>query len=278
MDDCSILPRARIAGADRRLETFHEGRDDAKERWLGEGCGVNRAAFFDVDGTLTERPSLERRYFCALRHEGKISPRNAIAWLAEAARLLPNGLTSVLQGNKAYLRSIRSTGLRANRVGEDAPFFPAAVECVMRHAANGERIVLVTGTLEFLAEQIAQRLRGELMKRNVNAEIHVCATRLEEKDGRWSGHVLGQPMFGEAKAIAVWWYAQNWKLNLTECSAYGDGALDEWMLASVGNPITVNPDSQLQATARRQRWKIVNWTREARPKTKLVKMIAERAR
>ena len=240
---------------------------------------MNRAAFFDVDGTLTERPSLERRYFSALRHEWKISARNWIAWLAEAARLAPNGgLTSVLLGNKAYLRLIRSTGLRANRVGEDAPFFPAAVECVMRHAENGERIVLVTGTLEFLAKQIAQRLRGELMKRDAIAEIHVCATRLEEKDGRWTGRVLGQPMFGEAKAIAVWWYAQNWKLNLAECSAYGDGALDEWMLASVGNPVAVNPDSQLRATARRQRWKIVNWTRDARPRAKLVKMLPERAR
>lgn len=239
---------------------------------------MNRAAFFDVDGTLTERPSLERRYFRALRHEGKISLRNGIAWLAEAARLAPNGLTSVLQGNKAYLRLIRSAGLRANRVGENAPFFPAAVERVARHAMNGERIVLVTGTLEFLAEQIAQRLRGELMKRDVNAEIYVCATRLEEKDGRWTGRVLGLPMLGKAKAIAVWWYAQNWNLNLAESSAYGDGALDEWMLASVGNPVVVNPDSQLLATARRQRWKIVNWTRDAQPRAKLVKMVPERAR
>ena len=239
---------------------------------------MNRAAFFDVDGTLTERPSLERRYFRALRHEGKISLRNGIAWLAEAARLIPSGLRSVLQGNKVYLRSIRSTGLRANRVGEDAPFFPEAIECVARHATNGERIVLVTGTLEFLAEQIARRLRCELMTRNVTAEIHVCATRLEEEDGRWTGRMLGQPMFGKAKAIAVWWYAQNWKLNLAECSAYGDGALDEWMLASVGKAIVVNPDSQLQATARRQHWKIVNWGREARLRTKLARMVPERAR
>src|SRR5215469_16320888 len=113
---------------------------------------MNRAAFFDMDGTLVEKPSLERRFFRALRHEGKIPLRNYLAWLAEVARLAPNGLTYVLQGNKAYLRGIRSTGLRANRAACDAPFFPEAVECVRRHAMNGERIVLVTGTLEFLAE------------------------------------------------------------------------------------------------------------------------------
>jgi HAD superfamily hydrolase (TIGR01490 family) len=239
---------------------------------------MNRAAFFDVDGTLTEMPSLERRYFRALRREGKVSLRNGIAWLAEVARLAPNGLTCALQGNKAYLRAIRSTGLRANRVASDAPFFPEGVERVARHAASGERIVLVTGTLEFLAEEIANRLRVELAKRNLAAGIHICATRIEEKEGRWSGRILGRPMFGEAKAIAVWWYAQKWKLNLTECSAYGDSALDEWMLASVGKPVAVNPDPGLRGTARQRSWEIVNWAREIRRKTKLAKMVPERAR
>lgn len=239
---------------------------------------MNRAAFFDVDGTLTEKPSLERRYFRALRREGKFSFRNGISWLAEAARHAPNGLAYVRHGNKAYLRGIRSSGLRANRAGDDAPFFPEAVQYVARHAANGERIVLVTGTLEFLGETVAQRLRAEMLKRNVSAEIHLCATRLEENDGRWTGRVLGQPMFGEAKAVAVWWYAEKWKLNLAECSAYGDSALDEWMLASVGKPVAVNPDSRLRATARRRSWEIVKWVGEVRPKTKLAKMVPESAR
>lgn len=239
---------------------------------------MNRAAFFDVDGTLTEKPSLERRYFRALRHEGKLSLRNAFAWLVQAVRLAPNGLTYALQGNKAYLRGIRSTGLRANRAGDDAPFFPDAVECVARHAANGERIVLVTGTLEFLAETVAQRLRVELAKRGLAPEIHVCATRIEEKGGRWTGSVLGQPMFGEAKGIAVWWYAEKWKLNLAECSAYGDSAADEWMLASVGRPVAVNPEAGLRAAAKRRGWEIVNWQRDAGPKAKLAKMVPERVR
>jgi HAD superfamily hydrolase (TIGR01490 family) len=239
---------------------------------------MNRAAFFDVDGTLTEMPSLERRYFRALKRERKISLRNGIAWLAEFVRLLPNGLTDALQGNKAYLRAVRSTGLRANRAGDDAPFFPEAMECAARHAAKGDRIVLVTGTLEFLAEEVANRLRGELAKRNLAAEIHVCATRLEERNGRWTGRVLGRPMFGEAKAVAVWWYAEKWKLNLAECSAYGDSVQDQWMLASVGKPFAVNPDSGLRQAARRQAWAIAKWAREVRPTTKLAKMVPERAR
>lgn len=239
---------------------------------------MSRAAFFDVDGTLVEKPSLERRYFRALWQEGRFPLRNGFAWIAETARLAPNGLTHALEGNKAYLRGIRSTGLRANRVGDGAPFFPGAIECVARHAANGERIVLVTGTLEFLAEQIAQRLRAELAKRNVRAEICVCATRLEEEDGRWTGRVLGPPMFGEAKALAVWWYAQKWKLHLAESSAYGDSRPDQSMLASVGRPVAVNPDFGLRLIAERRGWPIASWQSAPMLQVKLAKMVPERAR
>lgn len=239
---------------------------------------MNRAAFFDVDGTLVEKPSLEHRFFRLLRHEGKISASNCFAWLKEAVRLVPNGLTYVLQGNKAYLRGIRASGLRPDRATNSAPFFPKAVRCVAQHAINCERIVLVTGTLELLAEEIANRLRRELAKREVPAEIHVCATRLEEKDGRWTGQILGAPMFREAKAIAVWWFAEKWKLNLAECSAYGDSASDQWMLASVGNSVAVNPDSGLRIAAQRQRWKIVDWRREAPEKARTAKMVPENAR
>src|SRR5260221_144246 len=116
---------------------------------------MNRAAFFDVDGTLTEMPSLERRYFRALRREGKVSLRNGIAWLVEFARLLPNGLTHALQGNKAYLRAVRASGLRANRAGDDAPFFPEAMECVARHGDKAGQ--LRSGRGKFVRKRNWQR-------------------------------------------------------------------------------------------------------------------------
>jgi len=109
-------------------------------------------------------------------------------------------------------------------------------------------------------------------------EIHVCATRLEEKGGRWTGQVLGQPMFGEAKAIAVWWFAEKWKLNLAQCAAYGDSVHDQWMLASVGKPVAVNPDSRLRMTARRRGWEIVECEQKSSEKTKIAKMVPESAR
>ena len=152
----------------------------------------------------------------------------------------------------------------------------ASRRVVDRAVARGDRAYgLTTGFGRFAEVSVP---RGELAKRNLGAEIHVCATRVEEKEGRWTGRVLGQPMFGGAKAMAVWWYAEKWKLNLAECSAYGDSAQDQWMLASVGRPCAVNPDSGLRQAARRQAWTIAKWAREVRPKTKLAKMVPERAR
>jgi len=52
---------------------------------------MNPRGFFDVDGTLTEMPSLSE-IFSSVAAEGKVSLRNGIAWLAEFVRSLPNGL------------------------------------------------------------------------------------------------------------------------------------------------------------------------------------------
>jgi HAD superfamily hydrolase (TIGR01490 family) len=239
---------------------------------------MSRAAFFDLDGTLVEKPSLERRFIRALWYERKIPAKNAFIWLKEAARLAPNGPSHVLQGNKAYLQAIRATGLREDRVVSGAPFFPRAIECIARHAANGDRIVLITGTLEFLAQEVARLLRRELAKRGCETDIFVCATRLEEKEGRWTGRVLGPPMFGEAKAIAAWWFAEKWNLSLKKCSAYGDGANDRWLLASVGKAVAVNPARGLRRIAERNGWEILCWRLDGIPNAKNLKIIPESAR
>jgi len=76
----------------------------------GKGNGMNRAVFFDVDGTLTELPSLERRYF-ERSAEGKVSLRNAnLRGFSPICAPLAERLTHALQGNKAYLRGVARAG------------------------------------------------------------------------------------------------------------------------------------------------------------------------
>src|SRR5258708_7273952 len=131
-----VLPAARIAGVDRRLEIFRArssrgarekiscgGRlkrqsDELGSRELKSGeleevthAVPRSAAFFDIDGTLLARPSLERRFFWELQRRRKIPARNYLAWLAETIRLGlpdPRQLRAVAQTNKSYLRGVHA--------------------------------------------------------------------------------------------------------------------------------------------------------------------------
>jgi len=243
------------------------------------------AAFFDLDGTLMPLPSLEQRFFRILRYRGEIPLKNYFLWLREAAGLLPRGISAMTHANKMYRKGVQSfdesgTGNRSDFPrhtsghhceGQDSPpkrnprwlvprFFEDGVERVTCHAMLGHAIVIVTGTLEPLAKATARALEVEIATRGFAATIRVCPTRLEEVDGRWTGRILGQAMLGEAKAQAVRKLAQEMRLDLSQCWAYGDSAKDRWLLAAVGKPTAVNPTPKLARIARKRGWPVLRTT------------------
>jgi HAD superfamily hydrolase (TIGR01490 family) len=247
--------------------------------------GAHVAAFFDIDGTLLAGPSLERRFFSALRRCGAISPKNQFLWLARAIRLAPRGLHTILHANKMYLRQVdvsqlsgadtlactearrvcanvrRSKTLRPQtRSASAVPFFfPAAINRAAWHAASGHSIVLVSGTLAPIAHQVAVALTLKLATRGVSASVGVCATRLEEIDGRWTGRIIGNAVFGEAKAAAIRRIALAEGFDLRRCYAYGDRSSDRWMLGAVGRAAAVNPSADLERTALLHDWPVLRW-------------------
>jgi HAD superfamily hydrolase (TIGR01490 family) len=224
-----------------------------KERKEPEG---NSAAFFDLDGTLVPLPSLERRFFRRLRYRKAIPARNYILWVREAMRLMPRGISAILQANKLYLRGVETF----DELGGGGPsFFAQAIERVEWHAKQRHEIVLMSGTLEPLARGAARALEAELAARGIMVTIPVFATRLEELDGRWTGRVLGEAMFGEAKARATKRLAEEKRLDLRRCYAYGDSLNDRWLLAAVGRPAAVNPSKDLAGIARMHGWPVLDW-------------------
>lgn len=144
------------------------------------------------------------------------------------------------------------------------PFFREAVERVARHVERGHLIVIVSGTLEPLATLAARALEAELETRGLASEIRVCATRLEEKCERWTGRIVGEAMYGEAKARAIRRLAAAADLDLERCFAYGDSSSDRWMLDAVGKAAAVNPVNDLERIARRNDWPVVFWGEEKR--------------
>jgi HAD superfamily hydrolase (TIGR01490 family) len=224
------------------------------------------AAFFDVDGTLMEGPSLEWRFFADLLYRRAIPLRNYRLWLARAVRLAPRGILAMRHGNKMYLRGVRAAAdAHANdglRKMNGPRFFQEAVDRIAWHAMQGHAIVLVSGTLAPLAQDAALALVVRLAVRGIGTSVAVCATRLEEMDGRWTGRIVGEAMVGEAKGRAVRQVAREKGLALAECYAYGDSASDRWMLEAVGRAAVVNPSRAMERIARRRGWAVLNGAKE----------------
>jgi len=221
-----------------------------------EKCG-GIAAFFDLDGTLVAGTSLERRFFRRLRYGQAIPAKNYFLWLREAVRIAPQGIHAIRYANKMYLRRVPLGELE--RQAKGFLFFAEAMDRVAWHAKQRHKIVIVSGTLEPLAREAAMGLEAELEARGFAVEIDVCATRLEERAGRWTGRVVGEAMHGKSKVHAVQRVAKEKRLDLRKCYAYGDSAMDRWLLAAVGRPVAVNASKELLRIAQGRNWPVLLW-------------------
>jgi HAD superfamily hydrolase (TIGR01490 family) len=114
------------------------------------------------------------------------------------------------------------------------------------HLDAGQRVWLVTAAPAELASLIARRL----------GLTGALGTVAESRDGVYTGRLVGEPLHGPAKAEAIRALAGREGLDLTRCSAYSDSANDIPMLSIVGNPVAVNPDTQLKRVAREKGWLI----------------------
>ena len=218
------------------------------------------AAFFDLDGTLIPEPSLEHRFFSSLRRSGAIPYTNYLRWFVQALALLPEGFQALQHANKCYL-----AGLNADLALEhldSLTFFDEGVERVAWHVRESHSIVLVTGTLQPLAELAASALECELESRGLAVRVHMLATRLEESRGCWTGRLEGEALYGAAKARAMTTLARGEGWDLPRCHAYGNSQLDRDFLCAAGRGHAVNPGRALAAIANEQDWPIWHWFQE----------------
>ena len=231
---------------------------------------TRRAAFFDVDGTLT-RSDIFRDH---LRFRGEVRPGPATgAWLAtaplRAAWLLALDRVDRALSNRAVYRWYE--GFQADELGRWAERFqeregldrahPHSLQLLRRHAERGDRIVLVTGSLLEIIEPLARLLEAEL---GTGRSIRVEAARLEARDGRFTGALAGPPLSGAEKARRARLVAEQEGLDLEQSHAYGDSVADLELLECVGRPVALNPDGRLRRLARRRGWPVIDRAAEAR--------------
>jgi HAD superfamily hydrolase (TIGR01490 family) len=211
-------------------------------------------AFFDLDGTLLPKPSLEWRFLRHLLARDGITSAAALGWLGNWARTLLRNPRSAIDGNKFYLAGLRESLASdwANSLQlESFPMFSRGIARISWHITQRHHVFFVSGTLAPLACAIARNLPGH---------IEVIATELEVCGGYWTGLLAGEHMSGTAKREALRSLAVRRGLRLEMSYAYGDQIADLPMLEAVGHPFAVNPAMRLRRIARERGWPICNWT------------------
>ena len=217
---------------------------------------VTAAAFFDVDNTLIQGNSLialgyqlfKRRYIKL----GDIFP-----YLIAQVRYrvfgseLPDAMASgrekalsVVKGQSVEELTQLCTDIVENHLVDRT--YNGTRELAAMHIAAGEQVWLVSAT----PVQVGQALAGRL------EFTGALGTVAEEKDGKFTGRLVGDILHGPGKAHAVQALAEAQGLDLKECTAYSDSVNDIPMLSLVGTPVAINPDRQLRKHAEKNGWLI----------------------
>jgi HAD superfamily hydrolase (TIGR01490 family) len=213
-------------------------------------------AVFDVEGTIVASNVLES--YVWLRLSESDGP-GRLGHVAAAAARLPSLLGAERRDRGQFLRSFyRLYGgvsveavraLAGDAIGELLlrRLAPGAVRRIREHRAAGHRVVLVTGSLDFIVAPLAP-LADEIV-----------SARLAVDDGVFTGDLVQPPLTGEARASWLEGYARSLGAALGSCYAYADSMSDLPMLEAAGRPVAVNPDVALTRIARARRWPIEEW-------------------
>lgn len=215
-------------------------------------------AFFDVDGTLVSTTIVHAYIWLKTSSMSRIHKFFwFIGFLPKVIYYLILDRISRPQFNRAFYRNYRgmdATALKASATDMFRSYlrqkiFPEAISQIEEHKAQGDQVVLLTGSLNFIVQPLAEFLGADA----------VIAPELKEQDNIFTGSLTTEPLIGEQKAIAMKKFAAQEEVPLDICYAYSDSKSDLQMLECVGIPIAVNPSKGLRQHALKLGWEIHEW-------------------
>lgn len=235
-------------------------------------ASTRTAAFFDVDNTVLRGASIFH-LAKGLWKRGFFTGRDIAAMLWKQVHF------ALVGENLAHVAKIREQALtfvaghtvdEIERIGEEVydevmadKIWPGTRALAQSHLESGHDVWLVTASPVEVATVIASRL----------GLTGALGTVAESVDGVYTGRLVGDPLHGASKAVAVEALADQRGYELELCSAYSDSANDIPMLSLVGHPCAINPDSTLLHHARANGWQV----RDFRSGRKAAKLGAQAA-
>ncbi len=224
----------RVTGIDRLKQRLM-----AKSRELNVGLGLQkmeafrknkRLIFFDMDSTLVDTEVIDEmaRRAGVFREVSRITEK--------AMRGEFDFETSLIQ-RVALLKGLTEEALVQIRDG--IPLSPGVEDLVTTLKFLGYRLGIVTGGFDFFAQFIKQKLGFDFM----------CANRLEIRDGKLTGRLIGEVVDAARKARFVNETACDQGILLDQMVCVGDGANDGLMLAQAGLAIAYDAKKGLDRFA-----------------------------
>lgn len=211
-----------------------------------------KLVLFDIDGTLVTQPGTELRFFRHLLRAGLLGPRQLGVAALYTLALFPRFGRDTLRKNKSYL-----SGLQVSVVAEQAEQFvantlaqhliPATVKRLREHVNAGDRVVLLSGTPQFIADPLARYLGAEY------AMGALCARRGD----RFVGGLPCRHPFNGSKVDAARQIAERFGLPLGEAVAYGDSVNDTALFRKVKHSVAIRPGQRLYTMARHEGWEVI---------------------
>ncbi len=132
---------------------------------------------------------------------------------------------------------------------------PGAAKAIEEHRAAGRLLVMATTSPRPFVEPFAKRL-------GFDATVATRWEREDRADGEvFTGRMDGPFVWGRTKADAVATWASEHGVDLSDSWAYSDSYFDASLLASVGHPVAVNPDTQLRIAATIRKWPVTHFDR-----------------
>ena len=223
---------------------------------------AHAASYFDVDGTLVKTNLVHPLMFYMANQQ---NPLRAAGRMLKAAATAPALFTSeqVDRGTfnellfKGYKDMSEDRLLELADEAFDKVIRPAvyadARDLVASAKRAGHRVVLISGSPDFLVQRLARFIEAD----------DVIGNRLEIRDGRATGRIQRPLVAGPEKARIMKDHAKAHGFDLDKCAAYSDSMSDVPMLSVVGRPCVVNPDFRLRALAKTHRWPVLDLDRSA---------------
>jgi len=117
------------------------------------------------------------------------------------------------------------------------------------HQDEGRPVYICTAATQDMAEVLATVLGFD----------GAAGSKLEKRDGFYTGGFDGPFCYGEGKPARMREIAERDGIDLAKSWAYSDSASDLPMLRAVGHAVVVNPDAELAQVAKDEGWEIMRF-------------------